>query len=146
MPLPTLTRSARTVVLAVIASALLAIIVLPQAASAVVAPTVTNVSPNYGPTSGGTSVTITGSGFLSATNITFGGTPVASAFVSNDNVIVATSPVHGQGTYDVIVWAGSTPSPSTVNDQFSYYAGPVVTGLYPSVGPISGGTLVQVTG
>ena len=74
MSLPTLTRSARTLVLAVIASALLAIMVLPQAASAIVVPTVTNVSPNYGPTSGGTNVTITGQRLpRRPTRLTFGG-------------------------------------------------------------------------
>ena len=36
-------------------------------------PTVTNVSPNQGPAAGGTTVTITGTNFLNATAVTFGG-------------------------------------------------------------------------
>jgi len=38
-----------------------------------VAPTVTNVVPNAGPVAGGTSVTITGTGFTGAIRVRFGG-------------------------------------------------------------------------
>ena len=40
-------------------------------------PTVTSVSPNYGPPAGGNSVTITGTGLTGATKVTFGATPVS---------------------------------------------------------------------
>ena len=58
------------------------------------APTITanGVSPNTGSTSGGTSVTITGSGFTGVTTgVTFGGT-AASFTVNNTSQITATTP------------------------------------------------------
>src|SRR5262249_24661084 len=45
-------------------------------------PTVTNVNPNTGPTSGGTSVTITGTNFSGATAVSFGGNAAASLTAS----------------------------------------------------------------
>ena len=37
-----------------------------------VLPTVTGISPNFGPTAGGTSVTITGTGFAAPATVSFG--------------------------------------------------------------------------
>src|SRR6185503_13297430 len=56
-------------------------------------PSITGVSPNSGPAGGGTSVVITGSGFLGATSVTFGSTAVTGSVVS-DATIVVTSPAH----------------------------------------------------
>jgi hypothetical protein len=59
-------------------------------------PVVSAISPAKGPTKGGTSVTITGSGFagagFSATSVSFGGAPAASFSVSSPTTIVAVSP------------------------------------------------------
>ena len=46
-------------------------------------PTVTNVNPNTGPTSGGTSVTITGTNFSGATAVSFGSNAAASFTVNS---------------------------------------------------------------
>lgn len=40
-----------------------------------VAPTITSIVPDEGPSTGGTSVTITGTGFTGATGVNFGDTP-----------------------------------------------------------------------
>src|SRR5207253_2139795 len=58
----------------------------------VAAPTVTSVAPTAGPTAGGTSVTITGTGFTGATSVKFGATNAASYSVDNDGQVTATSP------------------------------------------------------
>jgi hypothetical protein len=54
------------------------------------------------------------------------------------------------GIVDVVVWAGGNSSPPTPADTFiygyGYGYGLVVTGLSPSSGPSSGGTLVTVVG
>jgi hypothetical protein len=55
-------------------------------------PVVTSVSPNSGPTAGGTSVTITGSDFTGATVVRFGTTAATSFLVVNSTTISALSP------------------------------------------------------
>ena len=46
-------------------------------------PTVTSVSPNTGPASGGTAVTITGTNFAAGATVTFGGTAATNVVVTN---------------------------------------------------------------
>jgi len=83
-------------------------------------PVVTGVSPPTGSVAGGDSVTITGSGFTSATAVDFGtGNPAPSFSVISDTQITAISPA-GSGTVDVTVTGpGGTSSPSS-GDQFTY--------------------------
>src|SRR5262245_65800146 len=69
-------------------------------------PTVTNVNPNTGPTSGGTSVTITGTNFSGVTAVTFGSNAAGSFTVDSAAQITATSPA-GVGTVDVTVTTSS---------------------------------------
>ncbi|MHB8817035.1 MAG: IPT/TIG domain-containing protein, partial [Steroidobacteraceae bacterium] len=108
-------------------------------------PIITNVSPNIGPSAGGTSVTITGNFFSGTTSVSFGGN--AAAFTFNaPNQITATSPP-GSGTVDITMTNGvgtSLPNPPT--DQFTYVAAPTVTGVSPNIGPPVGGTSVTITG
>jgi hypothetical protein len=70
------------------------------------APTVTAVSPSTGPTSGGTSVTVTGTGFTGATSVTFGGYPGTHLTVINDTTLTVTSPPYSSGLHYIQV---STP-------------------------------------
>ncbi len=55
------------------------------------APVVAAVSPNAGPTTGGTVVTITGTGLLNATSVAFGATAASSFTVNSDTSITATT-------------------------------------------------------
>ncbi|MBE7520269.1 MAG: IPT/TIG domain-containing protein [Thermoflexaceae bacterium] len=82
-------------------------------------PVVSAISPTSGPTTGGTTVTITGSGFTGATSVTFGGT-AATFTVNNSTSITATSPAHSSGTVDVIVTTPAGSSPNTSADNFTY--------------------------
>ena len=110
------------------------------------APTITanGVSPNTGSTSGGTSVTITGSGFTGVTTgVTFGGT-AASFTVNNTSQITATTPAHAAGTVDVVVITGA--GTATASAAFTYVAPPTVTGIAPNKGSTAGGTSVVITG
>jgi hypothetical protein len=112
-------------------------------------PTVTSVTPNSGPTTGGTVVTITGTNFLDADFVTFGPANTASTFsVVNDTTIVATAPSGQLGTFDVQVTNPDGASPSTTADEFTYTTSPVptVTGISPSSGGSTGGTVVTITG
>jgi len=108
-------------------------------------PTVSGVSPTVGPTGGGTSVHITGSGFSGASGVTFGGT-AASFSVTNDGNITATSPAHSAGTVDVQVTTNGETSPTSFGDQYTYVAPPAVTGVHPDAGPTGGGTNVRIDG
>jgi hypothetical protein len=112
----------------------------------VVAPAVTNVNPNTGPASGGTSVTITGSGFTGASAVSFGGTAAASFTVNSDTSISASSPAHAAGTVDVTVTGTGGTSATGASDQFTFVAAPTVTNVNPNTGATAGGTSVTITG
>ncbi|MCL5948469.1 MAG: IPT/TIG domain-containing protein [Actinobacteria bacterium] len=65
-------------------------------------PTATGITPAVGPKLGGTSVTISGSGFTGATAVDFGSKPATSFTVDSDTSITAVSPP-GTGTVSVTV-------------------------------------------
>jgi len=83
------------------------------------APTVTSITPANGPAAGGTTVTITGTGFSGATAVDFGATAAASFTVSSGTQISAVSPA-GTGTVDVTVTGPSGTSATSSADQFTY--------------------------
>ncbi len=111
------------------------------------APTITKVTPPAGPTGGGTTVTLTGSGFVSgATTVTFGGTTIGTGsvtFVSSIQIKV-TSPPHAAAT--VTVKATTAGGTSASGEHFTYVAAPTITNVTPAVGPTGGGTTVTLTG
>jgi IPT/TIG domain-containing protein len=110
------------------------------------APSVTGVSPGTGPTAGGTSVSITGTGFTGATAVSFGSTK-ASFTVSSDTLITATSPAECAGTVDVTVTNAGGTSTTSSADNFKYVAPtPVVKSISPTSGSTKGGTQVTITG
>ena len=81
------------------------------------APTVTSIDPATGSMLGGTSVSITGTGFTGATSVTIGGEACTSVVVVNSTTITADSPVLVADTYDVVV---TTPQGSgTLTDGFT---------------------------
>jgi hypothetical protein len=111
-------------------------------------PAVAGVSPNSGSPSGGTNVTISGTGFSGATSVTFNGTPATNVVVMNDSTITATSPSASKvGTSDIVVTTPGGISATSIADQFTYiYPTPVVTSVAPNSGPTSGNTPILVTG
>jgi IPT/TIG domain len=106
-------------------------------------PAVTGVSPDSGPAAGGTTVTISGSGFTGATLVDFGMSPATSLTVVSDTSITASSPP-GSGTVDVTVTTPGGTSAATASDEFMYV--PSVSSVNPASGPASGGTPVMITG
>src|SRR5262249_38989195 len=108
-------------------------------------PTVANVNPNTGPTSGGTSVTITGTNFSGATAVSFGSNAAGSFTVNSATQITATSPA-GVGTVDVTVTTEGGTSAISSGDRFTYGSAPTVTNVNPNTGPTSGGASVTITG
>jgi hypothetical protein len=112
------------------------------------APTVTGVSPSSGPTTGGTSITITGTALTGATSVKFGGTKASAYSVNNDTTIVATSPAAQAGAVDVTVTTPGGTSATNSGDTFTYNPPPVptVTNVSPGSGPDTGGASVTITG
>jgi hypothetical protein len=112
------------------------------------APVVSNLGTTTGSTAGGTSVTITGSGFTGATGVFFGGVPTASYSINSDSSITAVAPPQYAGTVDVTVSTFSGTSATVPNDQFTFTAAPapVVTNLGTTTGTTAGGTSVTLTG
>jgi hypothetical protein len=110
------------------------------------APRVTTVSPAAGPASGGTNVTIAGTGFTGAVSVSLGGTAAASVTVNSSTSITAVAPAASAGTVDVAVTnAGGTSAPSA-SDQFTFVAAPSVSSLSPATGSVAGGTEVTISG
>jgi hypothetical protein len=108
-------------------------------------PAITDLSPNAGPVTGGTSVTITGSAFTGATQVRFGSTD-ATYTITSDTTITAAAPARSAGVVNVTVTTpyGSANTPNA--ERYTYVASPTVTGLSPASGPATGGTQVRITG
>lgn len=119
---------------------------LSLAAGFVPTPRVTGISVAEGPASGGTTLTITGTGFTGATAVDFGTTAAASFGITSDTSITVVSPMSGPGTVDVSVTTGGGPSGPVTTDRFTFVAAPSVSGLSPNTGPVTGGTTVTITG
>ena len=90
-------------------------------------PSVTSVSPTSGPTAGGTSVTINGTGFTGATAVSFGGTAASTYTVNSSSKITATAPAEPAGIVDITVTTPSATSTTSTADQFTYQAPPTAT-------------------
>ena len=79
---------------------------------------VNSITPQTGLATGGTSVTINGSGLSTASKVNFGSQPAASFNVVSDTQMTAVSPPQTPGTVDVTVTAASTSAMSPA-DQFT---------------------------
>jgi hypothetical protein len=90
------------------------------------APLISGVSPNSGPTSGGTPVTIAGSNFRAGAIVLFGGVAASYATVKDATQIQAVTPAHIAGTMDVTVRNADGQS-STLSSSFVYAATMTIT-------------------
>jgi LPXTG-motif cell wall-anchored protein len=111
-----------------------------------VAPTITGVDPAQGPTSGGTAVTVTGTGLTGATDVTFGGIPGTNLVVNPAGTsLTVTTPPGPVGPVDVVVVLPG-PDATSVGGYTYLLAAPTLGTVTPAQGPTSGGTDVTVTG
>jgi len=113
-------------------------------------PTITSVSPASGTIAGGTSVTITGTGFqpgVPGTTVTFGGVAGTGVNVLSATQIQAVTPAHATGAVDVRVANPDTQS-AMVSGGFTYQPvlAPTIITILPTSGPASGGTTVTING
>ncbi|MFI6953471.1 beta strand repeat-containing protein, partial [Nocardia sp. NPDC050408] len=108
----------------------------------VAVPTLTTVVPNVGPVAGGTTVVLTGTNLTAATAVNFGATPATSFTVDSATQITAVAPA-GTGTVQVTV---TTAGGTSNGVSYTYAAVPTLTTVVPNAGPVSGGTVVVITG
>ncbi len=109
------------------------------------APTVTKVTPTSGPTSGGTVVTLKGTGFVAGASVTIG-SAATSVNVVSATTIKATTSATAAGSDEVVV--SDANGTSTGGPSFTYTVPPppVVTSVSPVSGPQTGGTTVTIKG
>jgi hypothetical protein len=118
--------------------------------------TMNGIAPTSGYTTGETSITVTGTGFLSASGratCRFGGTVDVAASISSSTSLQCFSPPRtGSGVPMVVTLEISMDGlhfHALTDGQaatFEYVGVPSVTSVSPSRGPYGGGTVVEVTG
>jgi sugar lactone lactonase YvrE len=84
------------------------------------APVVTATSPSLGPLAGGTSVTMTGTGFTGASAVMFGSVPAGVFTVLSDTSITATAPAGIAGVVDIVVVTAAGTSATVTADWYTY--------------------------
>jgi Glycine rich protein/IPT/TIG domain len=122
------------------------------------APTVSKVTPNTGLTTGGTAITITGTGFVTGAKVVIGqGSGAGTGAIAANNVTVVSpteiTAVTGGGAiagiFSVFVTTSSGTSPGNSGADFAYTPPPVVptvSEVNPNSGPTTGGTAITITG
>ena len=108
-------------------------------------PKPTSVSPASGWAAGGTSITITGTGFVTGATVSIGGTSATGVSVQSSTQITATAPAHAAGSVNVVV-SNTDGQTGTLLGGFTYYGPPTVLAIAPSSGPAAGGTTVSISG
>jgi hypothetical protein len=96
--------------------------------------TMTSVSPTSGLTSGGTAVTISGSGFTGTTGVCFGSSCLgqSSFSVSGDGTQITATAPSGSASVDVTVNGPGGTSPRTMADRFTYLPNLITNGDFSS--------------
>jgi hypothetical protein len=108
-------------------------------------PVVAAVDPDHGPSSGGTTVTITGTGFAwlsGADAVMFGSKAATSYQVVSDTKITAVSPAGEPGQGVAVTVKGSADT-TVVGFR---YDGPSITSISPEHGSFGGGNTVTISG
>jgi hypothetical protein len=116
-------------------------------------PSVQQVDPNAGVTTGGVQVNVYGTNFNGVTAVRFGTTAAQILYTSSTLLVVAT-PAHAAGIVDVTVVTPAGTSPTSAADQFTYFppgqppvpGAPIILSLTPTSGSISGGYMMTITG
>lgn len=110
------------------------------------APTVTSVAPTAGNVSGNTSVTITGTGFVTGAVVKFDTVTAPNVVVNSPTQIIARSPVHAAGVASVTVTTVGGTSAASGGAAFRYEAAPSVSSVSSRTGDARGGTSITING
>ena len=113
-------------------------------------PTVTGISPAYGPVSGGSDISITGTDFTYGVTVKMGEHDATQVSVHSDTLIIARTPAGNITTeqpYKVDVTVSHPISDSdTLTDAFTYIPAPSITDVSPSETLRIGGSDITITG
>lgn len=109
------------------------------------APTVSSVSLNAGALAGGTTITVTGTGFVSGATVTVGGVACTSPNVTSSTTLTCITGAHAAGATSIIVTNSDSQS-GTGSNLYTYQAAPTVTAISENTGPTAGGTYFTITG
>ena len=111
------------------------------------APTITALSPASGPTTGGTDVVISGTGFQPGVTVTFASNAGVVLSQSPTSLTVRT-PARAAGAVSVTVTNpdGGSAWKATAFTYQTQVSSPTVTAMSPVSGPAAGGTTVTLTG
>ncbi len=105
-------------------------------------PVIASIIPNFGPATGGNLVTLIGTGFSGVTAVNFGATPATFFVGVSSTLIIAIAPP-GTGTVPVTV---TTPVGTSPGVPYTYVSVPTLVSVTPNTGPVTGGTVVTITG
>jgi hypothetical protein len=115
----------------------------------ILAPSISSILPTGGPTSGGTTVAITGNNFANGATVSFGATAATNVLVANASTITANTPAGSAGAVTVTVTNPGGQFAQLVNG-FTYSAAtgnpPTLTAVSPTTGPVAGGTQITLSG
>jgi IPT/TIG domain len=111
---------------------------------------ISSAGPSSGPVAGGTTVTLSGSGFATSASVSFGGIAASSVVVVSSTQLRAVTPAHASGTVSVTVTESPHNQSATLAGGFTYTSTSSstlgVSGASPTTGPTCGGTVVTITG
>ena len=102
------------------------------------------LNPESGSSRGGQTIILEGSNFIHSTDLfcSFGNKSVPALFHS-ENIVSCSSPQHQSGPVEVTISCGDSKSSS---QQFQYLPEISLTKIVPELGPIGGGTSIEVHG
>ena len=110
------------------------------------APTISAVSPNVGPTSGGTLITITGTNFSAGAVVTINGFNCPSVTVVSDTEITCIAAASAAGANKWVRVANTNGGDAYKFNAYSYVVPPTVSAVSPTSGSEAGGTSITITG
>lgn len=103
----------------------------------------TGISRTSGPLSGGDTLTVTGRGLITTTEVRFGNVSVTPSTLLDDRVTVTVPPAQAPGPVPVTVVTQSNAYGRAV---YTYTNPPGISSVTPASGPTSGGTPVLIEG
>ncbi|MFT7624101.1 MAG: hypothetical protein ACI9WU_003287 [Myxococcota bacterium] len=105
---------------------------------------VTAVSPDFGPSTGGGPITVSGRGFEPDSVLIVGPHKAIDTQVLNDHTLLALAPPGSAGRVDVAV--ANSRGVARLSKGYRYQAGVAVDAVLPGAGPVAGGQTVELLG